>query len=286
MGELRARTPKFNELIARLSNKRQEIIRPVQEHPHEFVLLTVRELAKRLKTDTATLLRIVRGMGFSGYREFKEYLHAVSVSQFSLLSAYDGKGKTSGANLAGHVRRAIDQDVKNLQGLRNAVDIGRLASLPRRIYAAKRVVILGGDLSISLVAFLQYNFMLLGIPVEAATTPGQTVHLVRSCGRRDVLIGMSFQRGLRQTVEGLEQARANGAYCVGLTDTFVSPIARSAHESFLVSISAPFGTSYVAPMAFLNALVNACAHYRPARTVALMRKADEEQKHGFRWYPG
>lgn len=286
MGQSRPRRPNFSELIARLSSKRQEIIRPVHEHPHEFVLLSVRELAKRLETDTATLLRIVHGMGFSGYREFKEYLHAISISQFSLLSAYDGKGKSSDSNLAAHVRRAFEQDLKNLQGVRNAIDIERLAALPRRIYAARRVLILGGDLTISLVTFLQYNFMLLGIPVEAATTPGQTVHLVRSCGSRDLVIAISFQRGLRQTVEGLEQARANGAYCVGLTDTFVSPIARSAHESFLVSISAPFGTSYAAPMAFLNALVNACAHYRPARTVALMRKADEEQKHGFRWYPG
>ena len=266
-----------------MSNKRQEIIWPVHEHPHEFVLLTVRELARRLQTDTATLLRIIREMGFAGYREFKEYLHAVSISQFSLLSAYDGQRSES--NLASHIRRSLDQDLKNLHGLRNTIEAARLAALPRRIYAARRTLILGGDLSISLVSFLQYNFMLLGIPVETATTPGQTVHLVRSCGRRDLVIAMSFQRGLRQTVEGLKQARANGAYCVGITDAFVSPIARFANESFLVSIGAPFGTSYVGPMALLNALLNACAHYRPERTLALMRKADEEQKHGFRWYP-
>lgn len=282
MASLRPQTPNFSELIARLSSKRQEIIRPVQEHPHEFVLLTVRELAERLKTDTATLLRIVRTMGFSGYRDFKEYLHAVSISHFSLLSAYDGK--RSDSDLAAHVRRALDQDLKNVQGLRNSLDVRRLAALPKRIYAARRVLILGGDLSIALVRFLEYCFMLLGIPVVTATTPGQTVHLVRSCNRRDMVIAMSFQRGLRQTVEGLQQARASGAYCVGVTDTFVSPIARFAHESFLVSISAPFGTSYASPMALLNALLNACAHYRPSQTLALMRKADQEQEHGFRWY--
>ena len=283
MARVRPQSPNFSELIARLSSKRQEIIRPVQEHPHEFVLLTVRGLAKRLNTDTATLLRIVRGMGFSGYREFKEYLHAVSISQFSLLSRYDGK--TPDSDLAAHARRALDQDLKNIQALRNTLDFGRLAALARRIYGARRVLLFGGDLTIALVTFLQYNFMLLGITVEAATTPGQTVHLVRSCGRRDLVIAVSFQRGLRQTVEGLQQARAKGAYCVGLTNTFVSPIARFAHESFLVSVSAPFATSYAAPMALFSALLNICAHERPERTLELMRKADEEQRHGFRWYP-
>jgi DNA-binding MurR/RpiR family transcriptional regulator len=180
--------------------------------------------------------------------------------------------------------RAIELSLKNIQGLRNTLDSGRLAHLARRIYGARRVLLLGGDLTISLVTFLQYNFMLLGIPVEAATTPGQTVHLVRTCGRRDLVIGISFQRGLRQTVEGIQQARSNGAHCVGLTDTFVSPVARFADESFLVSVSAPFATSYAAPMAFLSALLNTCAHYRRNRALELMRKADEEQQRGFRWY--
>jgi DNA-binding MurR/RpiR family transcriptional regulator len=273
----------LSELIAKLSNKRQEIIRPVQEHPHEFVLLTVRQVARRLGTDTATLLRTVRGMGFSGYREFREYLHAVSVSQFSLLSAYDGK--EPGSNISAHTRRSIDQSLKNLQGLRNTLDFVRLAALPQRIYKARRVLVFGGDAAISLVLCLQYYFMLLGIPVETGITPGQTVHLARTCGHRDLVIAISFQRGLRQTVEGLRQARANGAYCVGLTDTFVSPIARFADESFLVSIKAPFGTCYAAPMAFLNALATACAYFRRKRTLRLMNKADEEQRHGFRWYP-
>ena len=283
MTESHLETRNLSELIARLSTKRQEIIRPVQEHPHEFVLLTVRELAKRLGTDTATLLRIVRGMGFSGFRDFKEYLHAVSTMQFRVVSAYGEEAPES--DLAAHVRRSLDQALKNIQGLKNSIDLKRLAALPSRIYAARRVLLFGGDLSISLVVFLQYNFTLLGIPVEAAITPGQTVHLARTSGRKDLVIGISFQRGLRQTVEGLQQARANGAYCVGLTDTFVSPIARSAHESFLVSIQAPFGTSYAAPMAFLSALIASCAYFRRNRTLALMRKADEEQRHGFRWYP-
>lgn len=282
MAQQGTQTANFSELIARLSSKRREIIRPVQEHPHEFVLLTVRDLAKRLETDTATLLRIVRGMGFTGYRGFKEYLHAVSISEFSLLSAYDGKSPVSSP--AAHVRRALDQDLKNIQGLRNSLDVDRLTALPRRIYRARRVLLLGGDLAISLVTLLQYQLTLLGVPVEAATTPGQTVHLTRNCGRRDLVIAISFQRGLRQTVEGIRQARANGAYCVGVTDTFVSPIARFADETFLVSISSPFATSYAAPMAFFNALNNVCAYYRRSRTLALMRTADEEQRHGFRWW--
>jgi DNA-binding MurR/RpiR family transcriptional regulator len=199
-----------------------------------------------------------------------------------LLTTYDGKGP--GSSLIDHLRRSVDQDVENLQRLRNALDRTRLVSLASRIYRSRRVLLFGGDLVISLINFLQYNFMLLGIPVESGVTPGQTLHLARTCSRRDLVIAISFQRGLRQTVEGLRSARANGAYCVGLTDTFISPIARFSDENFLVSIQAVFGTSYAAAMSFLSAMLTACAYYRRDRTLALMRKADEEQRVGFRWY--
>jgi len=58
------------ERIEQLSAKRQEVIRPILEHPREYVLLSVRAIAKRLHTDPATVVRIVRGLGFSSYRDF------------------------------------------------------------------------------------------------------------------------------------------------------------------------------------------------------------------------
>jgi hypothetical protein len=80
-------------------------------------------------------------------------------------------------------------------------------------------------------------------------------------GKRDLVIAVSHGRGLRQTVEGLRQAREKGAYCVGITNTLVSPIGEFAHEFFLTSIATPsFGSSYVAPMALFNVIVLACAN--------------------------
>jgi DNA-binding MurR/RpiR family transcriptional regulator len=86
-------------------------------------------------------------------------------------------------------------------------------------------------------------------------------------------------------VEGIQQAKAQGAYCVGITDTFISPVARFSDESFLASVeTTSFGASYSAPMALLNVILVACANYRRARTLSLMREADKEQRLGFRWY--
>ncbi|PYU87087.1 MAG: MurR/RpiR family transcriptional regulator, partial [Acidobacteria bacterium] len=193
-------------------------------------------------------------MGFGSYREFQHYLHELSVSQATSLDTM-GTSKTKGSDLSAHVREAVDVDVRNLQRFRNALNTDRIAAVAKKIHRARHIIILGGDLATNLVGFLHYHLILLGFPAVTATSSGEAAHLSSSSGKGDLLIAMSFRRGLRQTVEGLRQARANGAYCVGIADTLVSPIARFANECFIASVETPsFGASYAAPMCLLNGI--------------------------------
>jgi RpiR family carbohydrate utilization transcriptional regulator len=274
----------FADRIACLNKTRQEIIRPVQEHPRDFVLMSIRVMAQRLQTDPATVLRIARGMGFHSYPQFKAYLHELSIASATSLEGMQTSSPNE-SSLASHGRRALERDLHNLHSLRNTLDMNRVAAVAERVYEARRIVLLGGDMAIGLVDFLDYKLNLLGLPVVSATTPGKTIHITRSLGNHDLVIALSFRRCLRQTVEGIQQAKTNGAYTVGVTDTFVSPVARYADECFLTSVEAPFSNSYAAPMSFIHVLFTICAHYRRSRTVALLKKADQEQRQGYRWYP-
>lgn len=270
--------------LSQLSPKRQETIRPALEHPGEYVLLSIRALAQRLDTDPATTVRIVRGMQFSSYREFQHYLHELSIAHATSLDTMQ-TGNGGKGTISTQTRASLDQDLKNMDRLIHSLDAKRIAALARRIYRARHIVILGGDLAANLVNFLGHHLMILGLPVSTATSPAEVVHKVRHVGKRDLVIAISYGRGLRQTVEGLRQARHNKAYCVGVTNTLISPIGQFAHECFLTAIGTPsFGASYAAPMAFLNVVVVACANHRRPRTLALLKKVEEEQRHGFRWY--
>jgi len=276
--------PDLSKTFPMLSPRRQELLRPVLENPRAYVLLSARQLAHRLKVDPATAVRVTMKLGFGTYREFQHYLHELSVSQATSLDVMQ-TSKAKGSSLSAHVREGIDRDVGNLQRFRNAMDPERIALLAKKIHAAKKIIILGGDLATNLVGFLHYHLILLGLPSVTATSSGEAAHLTRSVGKGDMVIAVSFRRGLRLTVEGLRQARANGAYCVGIADTLISPIARFAHECFIASVETPsFGASYTAPMCLLNAILTACAHYDSRRSLNLLKKAAEEQRTGFRWY--
>ncbi len=268
-------TPAINlpERIEQLSAKRQEVIRPILEHPREFVLLSVRAIAKRL----------VRGLGFSSYRAFQHHLHELSLAFATSLDTMQDGGRD--ANMPSYVRDSLGQDLKNLQGLKNSLDAQRLASLAKRFYEARRILILGSDLAALLAEYLEYQMSLLGLPIFSATSAGRITHLARIVTKQDLVLGITFRRGLRQTVEGVQQARAHGAYCVGISDTYLSPLARECDELFIASTeSTSFGASYVAPISLLNAILAACAQYRRPQTLALLKEIAEEQRKGFRWY--
>jgi RpiR family carbohydrate utilization transcriptional regulator len=278
-----ASAPSLAERIELLSAKRQEIIRPILEHPRDYVLLSVRAMAKRLKTDPATVVRIVRGLGFASYRDFQRHLHDLSIAFATSLDTMQSAGKVT--SMPAYVRDALEQDLKNLHGLKNSLDAQRLVSLAKRFYEARRIVLLAGDLAAILADYLEYQITLLGLPVFTATSAGRIAHLVRTVNQRDLVLAISFRRGLRQTVEGVHLARARSAYCVGITDTYVSPLARECDEVFLASVeSTSFGASYSAPVALVNAILAACGQYRRPQTLAILKEIAEEQRKGFRWY--
>lgn len=280
----RSLTPGWHERISSLPPKRRELIRPVLEDPRRFLFLSIRALAQRLGTDTATAQRSIRGMGFPGYPAFRLYLHELTIAHATSLDSMLA-GANPNSDIPSHVRDSLDQDQKNFTSFCNTLNTKQLARLAQRVWSARRIILLGGDLATALVFYLEHHLVILGLPVFAATSPGRVVHLVRTTSKKDLVLAISFHRSLRQTVEGMRQAKAKGAYCVGITDTFVSPIARFAHECFIVSVeTCHFGDSYVGPMALMDVLLVACANYRRRYALALAREAAQEQQRGFRWY--
>jgi len=274
----------LTEKLRQLSPKRQEIIRPVLENPRSYVLLSVRALADRLGTDPATTVRIVQGLGFPTYKDFQRHLHDLSVAYATSLDTMKA-AEREGSGPAAFVRAALHRDMQNLHALSNSLNAEKICVLAKRLYEAEKILLLGGDAATSLVHHLEYHLTVIGFPVFSATTTGRISHVVRTVSKKDVVIGISFRRGLRQTVEGLQSAKKNGAYAVAITDTFVSPLARVADECLIASVETPsFGASYVAPMALIDAIVSALANLKPRRIMSLIRQADEEQRRGFRWY--
>lgn len=270
-------------LSAQLSGKRQDIIRPVLENPREFVLLNVRDMARRLATAPATIVRIVQALGFASYKDFQHYLHDLSITSATILDSMQAAGNT--AHPPKFLKDSRKQIQQNVDYVLDHVDLQQVLKTATRIHEANRIFLLGGDMASSLVNYMEYHLAIAGMPVFAAVAPGRATHLARSAEKGDIVVGVSFRRGLRMTIEGIERARKNGAYCVGITDSMLSPLARFSNELFIVPIkSLSFAASYVAPFALIDLITAGVGSLRRRQVVDRLKEADQEQKHGYRWY--
>src|SRR5205823_8082830 len=92
----------------------------------------------RLRTDPATIVRIVRGLGFGSYREFQRHLHELSLAFATSLDTMQSGGHDP--SVPAHVVESLEQDLKNLHGLKNSLDAQRLVALAKRFHDSPRFV--------------------------------------------------------------------------------------------------------------------------------------------------
>lgn len=268
-----------------LSNSRKKLLNLILENPEDTFFLSSRELAKRYEVDAATIVRTIQALGYSKFAEFAADLrtHFITrITPYTLLKAASREKRT----LNDRVQNSLELDLRNLQSLRSTLDAERVIELSKLVKRARRIVVVGIDLAASLSWHLSYGLMSLGFAAEGPVGgTGNIQKRVRALTSKDLLIAISYKQGLRETVEAALRAQKQGVPTFGITDSEDTPIARIC-DSFVITpvTSVSFANSYVAPMALLGTILVACAHTRTARTLALLRRSEEEDRADNRWY--
>lgn len=266
-----------------LSTQQREFIQQTFERPSDFVLLSLRQVARKLGVDPSTFLRWLRAAGFRQYADFRTYLHERSIAQATSIEAMDKAPRNTG--LAGLVNSSIAGDLKNLHALEKSIEPDRLLTLAKKLWSARRIVVLAGDMSASVGIYLEYTLSMIGLNVLNAATPGEMVHRTRSLQKSDVAIAITYGRGHVYTIDAFAQAARKGAFCVGISDSYLSPIADLSSEFFLTPTDrVAFATSYTGAMAFINAVLVVLASIRKDSLYPVLQEISEEQRSGGRFF--
>ncbi len=268
----------------KLGKQRRRVVKYVNDNLKTAVFLTVNQLAEQVGVDAATVVRTAQDLGFRGYGEFIEsargrFLETLTPYEIARREIQDSPGPEQAA------RDSVQQEIENLQRLAAEMDPKQLVEVARRIREANRILVVGIDLASTLSEHLCYTLQSLGLNVLAAISGGGRLrnHLA-SIGEGDLVIAITFRRGLRETVDAARTAREAGAYTVAITDSELSPLVKICHEYILTSINShSFTGSYVAPLAVINALIVTLLNCDPSHTLKALDKINKEFETGQRW---
>lgn len=289
-GELAGRKPWMTTLESRLTkaegslnSSRARLLRSIVEHAEDNYFLSSRALAKRYEVDKATIVRTIQALGYERYADFAADLRAHFVNRLTPYTLMKSAAREK-RSVADHVEHSLEMDMHNLNALQSQLDSRHVIQMAKRLHNARRIMVVGVDFAASLSYLLAYALVSLGYDAEApAGSTGNLHQKVSLLGAKDLLIAFSFGRCLQATVDAILHARENKVFTFGITDGDNTPIARFCDTFWVASIANPsFHGSYVAPLAAIDALLVACAHIQPERSLAQLRRKDLDSR--ARWY--
>ncbi len=276
---------RFLDTQADLSSGRQRLLRQIIDESNETFFLSSREMGRRYNVDSATIIRTVQALGYEKFANFVQDLREHFVTQITPYTAMKAAAQTN-QSVEDLVLQNVSKDVENLASFRAYLNPNKIIEFAQQINRSRRIIVIGIDFAAALATSLAYGLVRLGYDTEAPIgSTGVVQNKIRILTEKDLIIAISFGRGLRETVEAAKRGRQQNVPTFGITDSDTTPIAKYC-DAYLVASTAhtSFIDSYVAPVAAINALLVACAHSQSARSLKILRESEAENTSSTRWY--
>jgi len=268
-----------------LGSSRKNLLRQILDEADETYYLSSRELSKRYKVHTATVIRAVQALGYEKFADFAHDLREHFVTQITPYSAMRAAERTH-LSVRDRIQHSVDKDIENVNKFRAALDPDLIADVAYRINESRAVVVIGIDFAAALANSLAYGLVRLGFSADAPTgSSGVIQNRLKIMTPDDLLIAISFGRGLRETIEAVKTANRRKVPTFGITNGDTTPIAKYCDWYLITTIArTSFLDSYVAPVAAINAILVASAHSQSKRSLEYLKESEEEYASSNRWY--
>ncbi len=268
----------YREIKAKVSllpQAQRRLLEFIMAHEEEFVFLRIGDLARRGKVSQATVTRLSRALGFKGFPEFQRELQRLFRRRLSTTSRLQNTVKKT-AGEKDILTKVLQNDMANIAATLKQTSPADFQRFVKCLASASRIVIIGLRSIHSLAVFMAVALEFLQREVWLVQ-PGIGDMWDRLSGLKkgDVVVGISFPRYTKQTVEVLRFAKAQGLKTLAITDTLISPLAHYADHVLTARYKMDsFIESFTAPFSLINALVTALGIQDPKNTFASLRRLE------------
>ena len=211
----------------------------VTEHPAEVCFLSMREQARRAQVVAPTMSRLAQALGYPNYGSLQDSFreHAAWGRADFALRAKRMQSRAAHGHAPSDLAALQSANVTALDQLNTPERFGRVAL---RLLKAPQIAFLGFRSCHSVALHAHYlHSMLVGRSVLLQDTYGTLVEAVAALPRRAVIVAIGLSPYSRQTVDTVQYAAERGIAIVALTDSELSPLARSASEQLLFQAASP-----------------------------------------------
>lgn len=270
LGELKQRYNQFSKSQRRIADY-------ILEHYSKAAYLTAARLGQQAQVSESTVVRFAFELGYDGYPALQAALQETVRSKLTSLQRMEvaGDRQEEGEPVLDQV---LNKDVEQIYRTLEQTDRAAFAGAVESIHQAKTVYLLASGSAAFLAGFLNFYFRLVlpNVRLIQSASASELFEQILRVGKGDIVIGISFPRYSKKTVNALRYARKNGAQVVAITDSEFSPLAAQADYLLLArSDMVSFADSLVAPLSLINALIAAVGQRRQEETRRVFDRLEE-----------
>ncbi|HAE92731.1 MurR/RpiR family transcriptional regulator [Tissierella praeacuta] len=217
--------------------------------------MTAASLGETVNVSESTVVRFANTLGYRGYRELQKDLHELiknkltTVQRLTMVNEY--------SNRESALKKAMEKDMENIDKTINEIGHKTFQEAIDLILSAENIYILGLRSSSFLAGYLGFylSFLIKGVKV-ITSGPNDVFEQLLKADSKDLIIGISYPRYSKRTLEALDFCVEKGCKIISITDSLISPAAKYADISLIASSDMlSFVDSLVAPMSLINALI-------------------------------
>ena len=245
---------RINQTGRRLSKGQKRIAEYIVNHYDKAAFMTASKLGDKVQVSESTVVRFAIALGYDGYPALQKALQEMIRNRLTAVQRVEMTGDMSESAVLGTVFKA---DMQNIRQTIEDLDEANFSRTVDALCEAERVYVVGVRSSAPLAQFLGYYMNFIRDNVMVITSGiSDVLEQVARVGEKDVVLGISFPRYSRRTIEAMNYAKGKGATMVSVTDTPLSPLGEASDFCLTArSDMASFVDSLVAPLSMINALI-------------------------------
>ncbi|MCT4594705.1 MAG: MurR/RpiR family transcriptional regulator [Anaeromicrobium sp.] len=241
--------------FSRLSKGQKLIAQYIINEYDKAAFMTASKLGNRVGVSESTVVRFANALGYDGYPQLQKELQELVKTKLTTVQRLEmSKDYKDGGTV---LKKVLKADMDNIRHMIDELDDKLFQDIIDKILEADRVYIVGLRSSSTLAEYLGFylNLVLDNVRVVRLGVSDVFEQILR-VKEGDLVIGISFPRYSKSTLNALNYTKEQGATIVGLTDSKVSPITEIADYTLTArSNMASFVDSLVAPLSLINALI-------------------------------
>ena len=229
----------FRALVAQQSEQLTPRMRDAAhyalEHPNDLALCPLADLARQSQLSPVAFIRMAQALGFAGFSDLKRLFRAplqqtARPTHSERIRHYGGELTLSRPQDPVAVLRAFSQaNIVSLQHLQADADALPLKAAIAQLHGARLVHVIGLRRSYAVASYLAYALNRIGrTAVQITAQGGMVTEQASAVGPQDLLVAISFPPYAADTLKVCEQAKANGAKVLAITNGVLSPLGRIA----------------------------------------------------------